>query len=169
MKKINEGKFELFTTKTDAINKFIQVQGICIEEISGENPIKFYCSEKGKITITDPPTKRIESMNSTNLFAEIIQQDGKTYVTYYTEYSNFFNVLKLIFLIINIITAIFAIIFTVVSPDKTAYIIILVSCLVLFTFQLFSNAKEKNNSPKDSEILINELKKRVEAVNLWDK
>ena len=41
--------------------------------------------------------------------------------------------------------------------------------LLLFGFKLFSATKEEKNSPMDSEILINELEKRVEAVNLWDK
>ena len=56
MKKISQGQFEIRTTKVDAIDKFIQMQGVCREKINGENPIEFYCSKKGKIIITNPPT-----------------------------------------------------------------------------------------------------------------
>ena len=71
----------------------------------------------------------------------------------------------LIFLTMNIIIAIFAI----VSADKTASPIILLLCLAFFVFVLYNASNEKNNSPTDSEILIKELEKRINAVNLWDK
>ena len=34
MKKIEQGEFEIFTTKADAIDKFMQMQGVCREELS---------------------------------------------------------------------------------------------------------------------------------------
>ena len=169
MKKISQGQFEIRTTKADAIDKFMQMQGVCREELSGDNSIEFYCSKKGKIAITNPPRTHIEYKNSTNLFAEIIEEDGKTYVTYYTVYSPFNNVLKFISLIMSIAMAIIAIVLAVANVGKTASPIILGFCLLIFVFQLFNSAKEQKNSPKDSEIMIKELQKRVEAVNLWDK
>ena len=169
MKKIEQGMFEIFTSKADAINKFMQMQGVCREELSSENLIEFYCSKKGKISITNPPKKHIERTNSTNLFAEIIEKDGKTYVSYFTVYSRFNNVLKFISLMMLIAMAIIAIILAVANVDKTVSPIILVFCLLFFVFQLLNNAKEEKTSPKDSEIMVKELQKRVEAVNLWDK
>lgn len=169
MKRISQGEYEIFTTKKDAIDKFMQMQGTCREEISGENPIRFYCSKKGKIIITNPPTKRVESDNSTNLFAEILERDGKAYVAYYTAFSRSNNVLKYIFLAIYLFLAIIAIVLAINTRGKTYYLLILFFGLLLFGFKLFSATKEEKNSPKDSEILIKELEKRVEAVNLWDK
>jgi len=169
MKKISQGQFEIRTTKADAIDKFMQMQGVCREELSSENLIEFYCSKKGKIAITNPPKKHIEHTNSTNLYAEIIEQDGKTYITYYTVYSHFNNVLKIISLTMLIVMAILAILLAVSNVDKTVSPIVLVLCLLFFVYQLFNNAKEQKNSPNDSKIMINELEKRVEAVNLWDK
>lgn len=169
MKKISQGKYELLTTKADAIDKFMQMQGICREEISGENSIEFYCHKNGKIIITNPPTRRVERDNSTNLYAEIIEQDSKAYVTYYTAFSQSNNVLKMIFLAIYLLIAIFAIAVTIIGKVKTYYLPILVLGLVFFGIKLFASTKEEKNSPKDSEILIKELEKRVEAVNLWDK
>ena len=169
MKKIEQGKFEIFTTKADAIDKFMQMQRVCREELSSENLIEFNCSKKGKIAITNPPRKHIKNKNSTNLFAEIIEEDGKTYVTYFTVYSHFNNVLKFTSLIMLIAMAIIAVVLAVANVDKTISPIVLVFCLLFFVFQLFNSAKEQNNSPKDSEIMIKELQKRVEAINLWDK
>lgn len=68
-----------------------------------------------------------------------------------------------------IIMAVAAIILAVINGEKTASFIVLAICLAFFVFKLSADSKEKINSPKDSEILINELKKRVDAVNLWDK
>ena len=169
MKKINQGEYEVLTTKEDAIDKFMQMQGVCREKISEENRIQFYCSKKGKIVITNPPrgnsTSRLLNTNSTNLYAEVREKDDKTYITFYTAFNKFNNVIKLIFLTMNIIIAIFAI----VSADKTASPIILLLCLAFFVFVLYNASNEKNNSPTDSEILIKELEKRINAVNLWDK
>ena len=64
---------------------------------------------------------------------------------------------------------VFAIVLTLNTHNKIYYLPILFLGLLLFSFNLFSATKEEGNSPIDSEILINELKKRVEAVNLWDK
>lgn len=169
MKKLSQGMYEIFTTKADAIDKLMQMQGICREEISGENLIEFYCQKNGKIVITNPPTRRVENDNSTNLFAEIIEQNGKTYVSYYTTYSKSSNIFKLIFLAIYLFMAVFAIALTIIGKEKTFYLPILALALVFFGIKLFAGTKEEKNSPKDSEILIKELKKRVEAVNLWEK
>lgn len=168
MKKISQGKCEVFTTKADAIDKFMQMQGVCREELSNEELIEFYCSKKGKITITNPPTRHVENYNSTILFAEILEEGGKTYITYHTAFSKSNNVSKLISFIISITTAILAIILAVYT-DELAYLMLCLLALAFYAFRLFTGLKEEKNSPKDSEILIQELNKRVEAVNLWDK
>ncbi len=167
MKKIEQGKYEIFTTKEDAIDKFMQIQGICRENISGENTINFNCYRNGKITITNPPRRRTPN-NSTNLYAEIIEEDGKTYVAYYTEYSKSNSVFKLIYYVMLILIAVFGIIFAVIC-QKIDSLIILVSGVVLGVIEISYSTKEEKNSPKDSKILIEELEKRVEAVNQWDK
>lgn len=169
MGKIAQGEFEVLTTKADAIDKFLQLQGICREEISNENSIEFYCTKKGEIVITNPPKRNVENTISTNLFAEIIERDGKIYATYYTTFSKSSNVLKMIFLAIDVIITIFAIIFAVINKEKTFSLGVLVLGLAFFVFKLLTDSQEKENSSGDSEILIKELKKRVDAVNLWDK
>ena len=169
MKKISQGKYEIFTTKQDAIDKFMQLQGTCREEISGENCIEFYCFENGKIIITNPPRRHIENENSTELFAEIIEQDDKTYVTYYTAFSKSSNVLKMIFIVIYLLLAVFAIIGIIIFKVKTYHLPVLAFGLISFGIKLFYSTKEEKNSPKDSAVHIKEHEKRVEAVNLWDK
>ncbi len=169
MKKINQGRYEILTTKSDAINKFMQMQGMCREKVSDENRIEFYCSKKGKITITNPPTRSVRGHISTELFADIVEQNGKTYVSYYTSFSKVNNALKSIFFILDMVINIILLIFAFLSDDKIWFLLVLALSLGGFIFYLFNNLKEEKNSPEDSKILINELKKRVEAVNLWDK
>lgn len=169
MKKISQGKYEIFTTKQNAIDKFMQMQGVCREKISGEKPIQFYCTKKGKIIITNPPTKRVESDNSTKLFAEILEQDNKVYVAYYTSFSKLNNIFNSIFLSIYFLMAVLAIVLTIYTHIKMYYLPILFLGFLLFGFKLFSATKEEKNSPIDSEILIKELEKRVESINKWDK
>jgi len=170
MKKISQGKFELCTTKAEAIERFMQMQGGIRENMLDGSRIMFYCSKKGRITITNPPTRRhIEHSNSTELFAEIIGQNGKTYVSYYTAFSRANSVLKMVAYAINILFAVLAIITAIMNEEKMISFIILAFCLALFFYFLFSATKEKANAPKDSEILINALEERVNAVNQWDK
>ena len=169
MSKISQGKYKLFTTKADAIDKFMQLQGVCREELSNDYLIQFYCSKKGKISITNPPKRDFENESSTSLFAEIIEQDGKTYISYYTAFSKSHNILKKIFIVIYLLMAIFAIAVAIIGKVKTYYLPILIFGVASFSIKLFAGTKEKKNSLKDSETLINELEKRVEAVNRWDK
>lgn len=169
MRKISQGKFEIFATKTDAIDRFMQMQGLCREEINDYQRIEFYCTKKGKITITNPPSKHIEHTYSTALYGEVIEQDGKIYVTYYTVYSYYNNILKIISLIMLSAMSVFAIVSAVADFGKKAPYFIFVLCFAFYVFQLINTLKEKKNAPRDSKIMVEELEKRVKAVNLWDK
>jgi len=169
MKIISQGQFEIFTTKADSIRKFKQLQGICREELSDGKRIEFYCSKKGKISITNPPTRHVQKENATELFAEIVERDGKTYVTYYTAYSYFTKVMKIISSVILIVMSILAIILGVAGIDKTVSPILLIICFIFCVSKVFCVGNEQQNSPNDSEIMIKELEKRVKAVNRWDE
>lgn len=45
----------------------------------------------------------------------------------------------------------------------------LIFSFLLFGSLLISATEEKNNSPFDSELLIKELEKRVNAINNWNE
>lgn len=64
--------------------------------------------------------------------------------------------------------SVLAIIFAVVANQKVPYIILALVCAIAI-FKLIDTLKEKENAPEDSGIMVGELKKRIEAVNLWDK
>lgn len=168
MKKLTEGRYELFTTKEDAIDKFVQIQGISRERMTSGNAILFSCYKDGKIFMTNPPSRNISADNATTLCGQVIEQDGKTYVSYYTSFSNTVRVMKYFGFIFYILSAIICIAITVITREKIAF---LLSCLLLgiSLFHLATNPNEKISSPKDSEILVKELEKRVEAVNQWEK
>ena len=64
--KIEHEKIEIFTSRDDAINKFMQMQGICQSTLTNGNSIEFFCTKKGKIAISNPPTHKVSKENSTS-------------------------------------------------------------------------------------------------------
>ncbi len=169
MKKITEGRYEISASRAVAIERFMQMQTVCREKLTDEMEIEFLCSKNGKIVITNPPTRSARRHISTELFAELSEQGEKTYVTYYTSFSKANNVLKSICIIIDMIIAVAAFIFAAIGDNKIYSVPLLILCIGFNIFFLVTASKEKENFPKDSQILIKELEKRVEAVNLWDK
>ena len=163
MKKIAQGEFEIHTTKKDAINKFMQLTGVCREEIS-DKPIEFYCTKTGKIAISNPPTTLVTREISTKLFGKIIERDEKTFVTFQIMYSSANNFIKIIYSTLMLISTLLAFFI-----DKTAMRVALIFSFLLFGSLLISATEEKNNSPFDSELLIKELEKRVNAINNWNE
>lgn len=164
MKKIKQGRFEVFTSKNDAINKLMQLQGICHNNLRNENAIEFFCTKRGKIAISNPPTALIQRENSTRLFGNVIDENNKTYVTFYTTYSTATNITKIIYLLIMTAAAILAFFISKTVPG-----FILILCCLLFGSMLLIATQEKSNAPTDSDILIDELKSRVDAINNWEK
>ena len=164
MKKIAQGEFEIHTTKKDAINKFMQLTGVCREEVSDDKPIEFYCTKTGKIAISNPPTTLVTREISTKLFGKIIERDEKTFVTFQIMYSSANNFIKIIYSTLMLISTLLAFFI-----DKTAMRVALIFSSLLFGSLLISATEEKNNSPFDSELLIKELEKRVNAINNWNE
>ena len=123
MNKINQGEFEVFTSKEDAIEKFTQIQGVCREELATGNAIVFYCDADGKITITNPPSKSATRDNATNLYANVIERDGKTYISYNTVYSKTVHVMKYIALVIYVLMSVLGIVVAFVEGTKAALLL----------------------------------------------
>lgn len=142
----------------------MQLTGVCREEISDDKPIEFYCTKTGKIAISNPPTTLVTREISTKLFGKIIERDEKTFVTFQIMYSNANNFIKIIYSTLMLIPTLLAFFI-----DKTAMRVALIFSFLLFGSLLISATEEKNNSPFDSELLIKELEKRVNAINNWNE
>jgi len=142
----------------------MQLTGVCREEISDDKPIEFYCTKTGKIAISNPPTTLVTREISTKLFGKIIERDEKTFVTFQIMYSSANNFIKIIYSTLMLISTLLAFFI-----DKTAMHVALIFSFLLFGSLLISATEEKNNSPFDSELLIKELEKRVNAINNWNE
>ena len=142
----------------------MQLTGVCREEISDDKPIEFYCTKTGKIAISNPPTTLVTREISTKLFGKIIERDEKTFVTFQIMYSSANNFIKFIYSTLMLISTLLAFFI-----DKTAMRVALIFSFLLFGSLLISATEEKNNSPFDSELLIKELEKRVNAINNWNE
>ena len=174
MKKIIEGKYEILTSKEDAIDKFVQLQGACVEGINGGvDSIEFTCTKKGKMFIGDITKRRRKTFNSTKLYAQNIEENGKTYVSYFTSFSGsvfVFNLINIILLsLMSVGFTIFTGIYAIETKEKPYLPVMFCLFSVCWILEFISKLKEKKNSQKDSEIMIKELEKRIEAVNKWDK
>lgn len=142
----------------------MQLTGVCREEISDDKPIEFYCTKTGKIAISNPPTTLVTREISTKLFGKIIERDVKTFVTFQIMYSSANNFIKIIYSTLMLISTLLAFFI-----DITAMRVALIFSFLLFGSLLISATEEKNNSPFDSELLIKELEKRVNAINNWNE
>lgn len=142
----------------------MQLTGVCREEISDDKPIEFYCTKTGKIAISNPPTTLVTREISTKLFGKIIERDEKIFVTFQIMYSSANNFIKIIYSTLMLISTLLAFFI-----DKTAMRVALIFSFLLFGSLLISATEEKNNSPFDSELLIKELEKRVNAINNWNE
>ena len=170
MKKISQGKFEVSTTKADAINKFMQLEGYCREELTYNRCLSFYCSKKGKIYISNVNSGSNKyTCDSTHLIANVVEQDGKTYVTYLTRFSSIINVIGIVFIAVYIVLYIVGIVMAVDSNIELYNILGLVAILSILIYNLFVSSNEKAKSKQDSDILIKALESKIEAVNRWDE
>lgn len=169
MKKITQGKLEFFTSKADAINKLIQLQGVCKDiENSNNCSIYFYCNKNGKITVEslrsrhDPKKAQI----FTRLYGEITEQNDKAYINYYTVFNYMSVFARISFFIIAIIILS---IFMIFVSDKIKALIAIVVCVIGLVFQLITIEKEKKNLSENSNTLIDVLENKVNIINNWDK
>ena len=121
-------------------------------------------TKTGKIAISNPPTTLVTREISTKLFGKIIERDEKTFVTFQIMYSSANNFIKIIYSTLMLISTLLAFFI-----DKTAMRVALIFSFLLFGSLLISATEEKNNSPFDSELLIKELEKRVNAINNWNE
>lgn len=164
MKKIAQGRYTLTCTKEEAIERFREMDGYCREKLSDEYPVFVGCTGKGEIGIGSR-TRRTVVGNPTKLYAQIVEEADKTYITYYTAFSKFDNIFNVIAFVFYLIMSIFAIVYAKTSVA----LIVAIVCAVSFVRQLYASANGKNYAYQDSETLIKVLEERVNAVNRWDE
>jgi len=167
MSRINQGEFRILTSKEDAIGKFRQMQGICRNQMSDDDQIEFLCSRRGRIHLGEPSSRRAPE-NPTELFGKVIEREGKTFVIYHTSFSGAGHASNLVSLLLVIAVAVFGIIFAVSSKEPAVTLAVLILSLGFLLYQFLINLQKWNSAPADSYVLVEELKRRVEAVNHWN-
>ncbi len=169
MKKIEQGTFEIFTSKDDAINKLMQLQGVC-KDIRNSNDcrILFECDKCGKIVVEsdDDRYNLKKALILTKLYGEIIEQANKSYINYYVSLENKNVFLRLSMFVIAIIVLLILGLFI---DDKLKVLVAIVICIIGLVFQCISIKNEKCNSSLNSEILIKVLEDKINTINNWEK
>lgn len=169
MKKIDQGKLKLHTSKNDAINKFLQLQGVCKDVKNSNNcRVEFFCNKKGKISIVSL-RDRYSIKNSqilTELYAQVIENSGETYISYYTSLKKE----KIIIIWSAFIVAIIVLLLSLLILDRKILTLgIIFLCIYALIYQLSSIKREKDNPSENSEIYIRVLEQKVDTVNNWEK
>lgn len=171
VKKIKQGKFKVFASKKDTINRLMQLQGLC-KDVKDSNGglINFYCNKRGKIKIECYEERlKLNFKNSrilSKLYGSITECNHHTYIDYFTalKISSIFARISF-FLIAIVILALFLLL----PVDKIKVLIVIVCLIIALIFQIISILKEKRNSHINSETLIKVLEDKVNIINNWEK
>lgn len=171
VKKIKQGKLEIFASKKDTINRLMQLQGLCKDvKDSNDGLINFYCNKKGKIKIECYEKRlKLNFKNSrilSKLYGAVTEYNHQTYIEYFTslKISSIFARISF-FLIAIVILALFLLL----PVDKIKVLIVIVCLIIALIFQVISILKEKSNPHMNSETLIKVLEDKVNIINNWEK
>lgn len=171
MKKIKQGKLEVFASRNDTIDKLMQLQGLCkgVKASSG-NLINFYCNKNGKIKIECYEKRlKFDLKNSRilcKLYGTITECNNQTYINYFTSLKiSSFSARISFFLIAIVILALFLLL----PVDKIKVLIVIVCLIIALIFQVVSILKEKSNPHMNSETLIKVLEDKINIINNWEK
>lgn len=167
--KVKEGVFEVKTSKAEAIARFRMLQGECREALSGDKTIEFLCTKKGRISIGSPSSRYVENQASTSLTARVVEREGKTCVVWHTSFDGLNNVTKWIALGFDGVMVALALWFALFGGLSPLYALLCIVGLTVATFKLFDTSGERRNAAYDSSILVEELERRVSAVNDWHR
>ena len=171
MKKINQGKFEVYASKTDTINRFMQLQGLCKDvKDSNDGLIDFYCNKNGKIKIECYEERLKFNLKNSRilckLYGTITECNNQTYIDYFTTLKISSIFVRISFFLIAIVILSLSLLLPV---DKIKVLIVIICLIIALIFQVISILKEKNNPHINSETLIIALENKVNIINNWDK
>lgn len=171
MKKIKQGKIEVFTSKHDAINKLMQLQGLC-KDVKDSNGglINFYCNKNGKIKIECYEERlKLNFKNSrilSKLYGSITEYNHQTFIVYFTSLKITSIFARISFFLMAIVILA---LFLLLPVDKIKVLIVIVCLIIALIFQVITILKEKNNPHMNSEILIKVLEDKVNIINNWER
>lgn len=170
---IDTETIELSADLPEAIERLMQMNGVCRESDSTDKRLEFYCDKKGKIFVTAPAGRYSFSFDrSSYVKAEVVNRNGKTYIDMYSVDIKGGFITSVVFAVIQILITVFiSVIYALAEiPDlKIGLICVFISDALLIYFSLRDLYKEKNNIAPDLEKMKTEVRKRAIAVNRWNK
>ena len=171
MKKIKQGKLEVFASRSDTIDRLMQLQGLCKDvKDSNEGLINFYCNKNGKIKIECFEKRlKLNFKNSRilcNLSGIITEYNNQTYIEYFTSLAISCIFARISFFLIAIVIMA---LFLLLPVDKIKTLLVIICLITALIFQVVSIFKEKHNPHINSETLIKALEDKVNIINNWEK
>ena len=169
MKITDQGKLKLNTSKSVAIERFSELQGTYIgTKGSHDANLVLSCNRYGDLCIRYATSKYNDKFSKilSQLNAQIITENGETYVSYYTSMNNSRIFLVCGLLIVGIISFLGSFLF--LRPDLKT-LLVAIACIITLIFQISSIQNEKSNPYANSDIYVDALKKYIDAVDNWEK
>lgn len=162
---LDETVLEAGDTPERTIEKLRQQQGVCRTADFDGDPIEFFCSKKGKISVSNIARKRPEYDRSTYVLGEVTVENDKTVVKIYTVYDRLNYFVRLLCLGLSVVAGVLALLFA----EGAVSVIGLLIAIVFSISLCVSSFNEKQTMHTDFEIMKAEIANRVQAVADWEK
>lgn len=170
---IEQSELEVKADFKTTIERLKDQQGICRETDSRQVTLEFFCHDDGRICICNYSRRR-QRRDTNRLYSvigQVVTEEEKTKVKIYSIFNriNYFlsAVAAVLYLVMFALYFIIAYKAGIVPGTKDLYLLIL-SVFAILLYPL-SFRKEKRTKEADLYIMKNEIIKRVNAIDKWDK
>lgn len=153
------------------IDRLRMQQGPCRDLDNRDFLLDFICTKKGKIHIDDAGSRHLNNYSRIySVRGEVFSEDGKAKVAIYTVYNRLaalYRASTIIDLVLILAVSILGVCLTDLPLIATIGGPLLLGGVVIVSF-LMRAAKEHQQRDSDTEIMKNEIIRRVEAIKRWD-
>lgn len=158
-----EASIEVNASVRDTIDKLRQQEGVCRVRFSDNNEMFFACSENGYISI--------QGRSFLSVVGKVLEENGKTVINIYSiRNTKGYLVYRFISLVISLL--LFGLLFFIsfkqgsrIKFNTALTAIALIISFIVFIFSLGSRVKPRD---PDTEKMVLEITRRVEAIKRWD-
>ena len=157
-----EATIEVNASLQDTIDRLVQQEGVCRERFCNKGQLFFTCSEKGDISLN--------AGGSLYVIGKVLCENGKTVVKIYSVRSKAYliNHFVSIGLELLLLAAYLAVKLRYGEPVDIKEIILLLLIIISVPFFCFSLKKRNESKEADTEKMVLEITRRVEAIERWD-
>ena len=165
---LDETTIQVNDSYQDTINKLRLQNGLCRKTNFDEEKLRFKCSKKGKIIVDN--NSLLSYIGGYKYYAagEVLVEDGKTVVKVYSINARY----RVIFhsLIAVLLTLLFIASFSLFILNRSILRLLKTLCVFIFAaVDIWGVISEVRRIGVNLDLMKDEIIKRVEAINHWEK